>query len=872
MIKRILKLILCLIAVIISFSYSNADSSFREHRFDSFRVLPEAKEGDIIFIGNSITNMMEWHEAFGNNENIKERGVSGAYTWEILSNLESLVKGSPSKIFLMIGTNDLALEGEMNEPESVAYRIKEILIRTRTLLPETEIYYQSILPSLKGLRTKEKTETVNTLIEKWINDKGDENIIYVDLYTPFLGENGNLKNSSSSNSSSSYSYDGLHLTQKGYKIWLDILKDYLGDNIINENTPNLWGKLKGSQGMRVSYFGSLPTFSSDVLLIGDEMIHGGEWHELLNYNFKDRGTGWGFPGISLSEIEGSFEDILFGNAHNGVTREAPLNVIFYAGMNDLSKKDSFEETKSLYHSVVDSLKNKLPESTIWLMTLLPINDKEKEINERIKSLNESIKLLAEEEERIKVIDLYDSFTNKEGGRLNKLFMDFSSPYLNGMGYVKVAQEIYNHINGSVTLNSHPLEIENANTNTEVGKKLRSKDSNFEIVFENAISEIPYRIPAIAHTKNNDIIAVTDYRYSKADIGMVKNGKLDLKYRIKPSNKSDWGPINDLAVAEGEGDENIAFGDPCIVANCESNKILVTSCMGNVSFPKGTHDNHQGWARFVSEDGGKTWTDCEDISDQIFNQLDKRDDGPIRCFFIGSGKITQSKIIKTGDFYRLYCAALVKINNGKNVNYVFYSDDFGKKWNILGEVNDCPIPEGGDEPKAEELPDGNVLISSRTSGGRLFNVFHYEDFETGKGAWDEMVKSSKENRGVMASSNACNGEVLLLPVSDKTNKDAFILLQSVPLNQNGKRANVGINYKILQTPEDYSSSLKLAENWNGFYEVTPYSSAYSTMTNDKDGNILFLYEENESNGGYDIIYKKISIDEITNGKYRPMILE
>lgn len=389
-----------------------------------------------------------------------------------------------------------------------------------------------------------------------------------------------------------------------------------------------------------------------------------------------------------------------------------------------------------------------------------------------------------------------------------------------------------------------------------------------IVFDNANSEVPYRIPAIAETLGGDIIVVADYRYSKADIGMAKNGKLDLKYRIKDGKTGEWGEVKTLAQAFGEGDENFAFGDPCIVADRESDLVLVTSCSGNVSFPKGTHENHQGWARFYSEDGGKTWSNYEEIGDQVFDILDKRADGEINAFFIGSGKITQSPSIKVSDYYRIYCSALVRVNDGKTkVNYVFYSDDFGKNWNLLGDVDDCPIPNGADEPKVEELPDGSVLVSSRISGGRLFNIFRYEDAKEGRGKWGEMSVSDKNVNGIFASSNACNGEIVCLPVVRNSDGDStHLLLQSVPMNEDGKRANVGINYKELKSEKDFDSPSSLAKDWDGKFEVTPLSSAYSTMVVKSNGDLAFLYEENESNGGYDIIYKNITIEELTDGKY------
>lgn len=57
--------------------------------------------------------------------------------------------------------------------------------------------------------------------------------------------------------------------------------------------------------------------------------------------------------------------------------------------------------------------------------------------------------------------------------------------------------------------------------------------------------IPYRIPAIATASNGDIIAVADYRHSRADIGMANNGRIDLRARISKDNGKTWGDIFDI---------------------------------------------------------------------------------------------------------------------------------------------------------------------------------------------------------------------------------------------------------------------------------------------------------------------------------------
>ena len=400
-----------------------------------------------------------------------------------------------------------------------------------------------------------------------------------------------------------------------------------------------------------------------------------------------------------------------------------------------------------------------------------------------------------------------------------------------------------------------------------------KPEPFFVVFETpTTSAIPYRIPAIARAYNGDLIAVADYRHSRADIGMANNGRIDLRARISKDNGKTWGDIFDIVQGKGGASPdfmNVGFGDPCIVADRESGKVLVLSCAGNVSFPNGTRDNHQNIARFYSEDNGATWSKPDDIAESIYSQFDQRADGPVRAMFIGSGKIVQSETVKVGTHYRLYCAALVKINDGTYTNFVFYSDDFGGSWKVLGGVHVAPVPSGADEPKVEELPDGSILISSRVSGGRWFNIYNFTNSETAEGYWNTVKKSDSNNNGVVAVSNSTNGEVLVLPVTRKAdNKPMYLLLQSVPFGSG--RANVGIYYKELESLNDFATTDSIAANWDGRHQSSYLYSAYSTMCLQADNTIGFLYEEETycgtGGGGYSIIYKNYSIDYITDSLY------
>lgn len=384
------------------------------------------------------------------------------------------------------------------------------------------------------------------------------------------------------------------------------------------------------------------------------------------------------------------------------------------------------------------------------------------------------------------------------------------------------------------------------------------------------SQIPYRIPAIGTAQDGSIVCVADYRFTRADIG---GGRLDLHVRRSHDNGRTWDKIMMPEVMTGDGNtavghQKCGYGDPCIVGDRESPRMMITSCSGTPGFFAGNRNHHQGWARWYSDDNGLTWSEPTYLDeDFVYSKFDQSKYGQIQGWFIGSGKICQSQTTKVGQYYRLYCVGSSNKSGVGTANWVMYSDDFGETWDFLGGCDQSPIP-GGDEPKAEELPDGSILLSSRTTGGRNFNIFHFTDTRTAQGSWDGVCFSGSGNNGVIAQGNACNGEVMLIPcVRNSDQKEMFILLQSVPFGSG--RSNVGIYYKELTSLADFATPQAIAANWTGRHQASFVASAYSTMTWQQDNTVGFLFEEDtycSGGGGYNILYKNFSLEQLTGGAY------
>lgn len=364
----------------------------------------------------------------------------------------------------------------------------------------------------------------------------------------------------------------------------------------------------------------------------------------------------------------------------------------------------------------------------------------------------------------------------------------------------------------------------------------------QILFDNeGRTEMDFRIPAILLNAKGELVAFGDRRYSTdgADIGA---GEIDIQNRISSDNGLTWDgdAQNPRMVADGVGGEGFdcAHGDAAVVCDRESGKILLLCASGSVGFPSGGTIT----GRYYSDDGGRTFTGgAIHASDGLPQDFDEG------AKFFTSGRICQSGMYKFGSHYRLYSGApLRRLGEERHSSQVMYSDDFGASWNYLGEGE-----KGCDESKIVELPNGSLLHSCRVSGrpGRLFNVFSYDDPETGKGHWGEGVIAE----GITAAS--CNGEILLVPKG----KDKWVLLQSVACST--IREKVGIYWKNMKADDPYTDP-SWYNNWDGFIPVSDTSSCYSSMTLDRNGNIAFIWEQDNIMRGwtesYDIYFETIPL--------------
>ncbi|MDE7335475.1 MAG: hypothetical protein K2N10_04095 [Muribaculaceae bacterium] len=390
-----------------------ADGPFRQHRYDSFQATP-TEPGQILFAGNSITNMHSWFEAFGAHQEVVGRGNSGGFATELLENLESYIDSKPSKLFVMIGTNDIS---SGTAYAKTARDIQIIAQRVRLESPETEIYLQTILP--RSSNAKPDYELCNSLVAKFVEAANDPKIHHVNLSEVCAPLNGN----------GTWSYDGLHPRPIGYSAWCHHIQDFVGYSTVYPATitsQDPVGAGNNSNGARVEQFPYYPVSAGDVLFFGDETIHGGEWHELLRSNkVKDRGLMWGWGGVTLPVARNIVRSALQNQA------EKPSKIFLFYGVGGQDENN--------YRLIVDEAKAQAPQAEIYVVSLTPSTNADQDAVRT--AFNAKLQTIASEKGAT-YVDIYTPL--KENVAQNIM----STNYVSGRGYVVMANELAKHIEGT----------------------------------------------------------------------------------------------------------------------------------------------------------------------------------------------------------------------------------------------------------------------------------------------------------------------------------------------------------------------------------------------------------------------------------------
>jgi lysophospholipase L1-like esterase len=172
--------------------------------------------GRIIFLGNSITEIGPWAKLTGDST-VVNRGIGGDITYGVLKRLDDVIARKPSKVFLLIGINDI---GKDIPDTVIADNIRKIVMTLSQGSPNTKIYVESLLPLNPDVpnfpqhyNKEEHVLKVNAMLPGML---APLNCTFVNIFPLFLDDKQRLD--------ARYTLDGLHVNVKAFTIWIDFLK------------------------------------------------------------------------------------------------------------------------------------------------------------------------------------------------------------------------------------------------------------------------------------------------------------------------------------------------------------------------------------------------------------------------------------------------------------------------------------------------------------------------------------------------------------------------------------------------------------------------------------------------------------------------
>lgn len=172
-----------------------------------------AKEGQVVFFGDSITeflNVSDWYGEYSIKSGLElyNRGIGGDTTLGLYKRAkENVTCIKPKAVVILIGTNDL---GMGFDTEFIKTNMENTLKLFKQECPECKVIIDAIYPVIEGRAGKRKNADIREANRKLRALAEKYDAAFIDLTDKLSDEKGNLKEDCT--------YDGLHLSAKGYEV------------------------------------------------------------------------------------------------------------------------------------------------------------------------------------------------------------------------------------------------------------------------------------------------------------------------------------------------------------------------------------------------------------------------------------------------------------------------------------------------------------------------------------------------------------------------------------------------------------------------------------------------------------------------------
>jgi lysophospholipase L1-like esterase len=173
-----------------------------------------------VFFGDSIT---EGFTTLSFVPNVVNLGVSGDKTINLIGRIQEVITINPSTLFLMIGINDLLVK-ERYWQDYITIDFEKVYDTLLTLirdnLPKCDVYLSSVLPIDVDKDNNDYLNKRIIMMNEYIREMSLKyNYKYLNLHKLFLSESNLIMDK--------YTTDGVHLSDKGYELYLNTILELI---------------------------------------------------------------------------------------------------------------------------------------------------------------------------------------------------------------------------------------------------------------------------------------------------------------------------------------------------------------------------------------------------------------------------------------------------------------------------------------------------------------------------------------------------------------------------------------------------------------------------------------------------------------------
>ena len=169
-------------------------------------------------------------------------------------------------------------------------------------------------------------------------------------------------------------------------------------------------------GQRATIFEALPVDTNDIVMLGNSLTHGCEWHELLGMpNVLNRGI----IGDVIQGIRLRVDPILDGH---------PKKIFLLSGVNDVSHNLSADSIANAMGELIDYIRTRSPQTRLYVQSMLPINNsfgRYKNLKDKEQVIRDANALIAAmaQDKGFTWINLYPAVADKDGNLRTDLTND-----------------------------------------------------------------------------------------------------------------------------------------------------------------------------------------------------------------------------------------------------------------------------------------------------------------------------------------------------------------------------------------------------------------------------------------------------------------